>query len=160
MHSRNLAIDIAELDEPLPISQDVFLTPAKIDLAQSPHSCTNGHLTPGVKSDSDPDSDSTSSSSDADHSSSSYSSSALRSHHLEVDYQSFLARYPEYRLTSSLDNLRQTDFRRLTDAEETYVDHMGAALYPERLIRVHTELLARSLMGNTHSINNSSVPLL
>ncbi|KAF9462390.1 pyridoxal phosphate-dependent transferase [Collybia nuda] len=33
---------------------------------------------------------------------------------------------------------------------------MGGALYPESLIRVHTEFLSRSVMGNTHSVSNSS----
>ncbi|KAF8234407.1 PLP-dependent transferase [Tricholoma matsutake] len=33
---------------------------------------------------------------------------------------------------------------------------MGGALYPESLIRVHTDFLNRSVMGNTHSVSNSS----
>lgn len=31
---------------------------------------------------------------------------------------------------------------------------MGGALYPESLIRVHTEFLNRSVLGNTHSVSN------
>ncbi|KDR75602.1 hypothetical protein GALMADRAFT_68588 [Galerina marginata CBS 339.88] len=33
---------------------------------------------------------------------------------------------------------------------------MGGAIYPESLIRVHTEFLNRSILGNTHSVSNSS----
>ncbi|KAF8161362.1 pyridoxal phosphate-dependent transferase [Crassisporium funariophilum] len=33
---------------------------------------------------------------------------------------------------------------------------MGGALYPESLIRVHTDFLSRSVLGNTHSVSNSS----
>ncbi|KAF9550618.1 PLP-dependent transferase [Agrocybe pediades] len=33
---------------------------------------------------------------------------------------------------------------------------MGGALYPESLIRVHTDFLNRSILGNTHSVSNSS----
>jgi molybdenum cofactor sulfurtransferase len=60
----------------------------------------------------------------------------------------------EYRLTWILDTLRRTDYVRLERTGETYVDFMGGALYPESLIRVHTEFLSRSVMGNTHSVSN------
>ncbi|KZT62693.1 PLP-dependent transferase [Calocera cornea HHB12733] len=33
---------------------------------------------------------------------------------------------------------------------------MGGNLYPESLVRAHTEFLAQSVMGNTHSVSNSS----
>ncbi|KAF8885999.1 pyridoxal phosphate-dependent transferase [Infundibulicybe gibba] len=33
---------------------------------------------------------------------------------------------------------------------------MGGALYPESLIQVHTDFLSRSVLGNTHSVSNSS----
>ncbi|THV06665.1 PLP-dependent transferase [Dendrothele bispora CBS 962.96] len=33
---------------------------------------------------------------------------------------------------------------------------MGGSLYPESLIRVHTDFLYKSIMGNTHSVSNSS----
>ena len=88
----------------------------------------------------------------------------------EVAYQNFLKSYPgtsvrssvfpcspslEYRLTWILDTLRRTDFARLERADETYVDYMGGSLYPESLIRVHTEFLSQHILGNTHSISNT-----
>ncbi|KAJ6488903.1 pyridoxal phosphate-dependent transferase [Mycena sanguinolenta] len=33
---------------------------------------------------------------------------------------------------------------------------MGGAIYPESLIRVHREFLSRNVLGNTHSVSNSS----
>ncbi len=66
----------------------------------------------------------------------------------------------EYRLTWILDTLRRTDFTRLKSTGETYVDYMGGAIYPESLIRVHTDFLHRSVLGNTHSVSNRSVPAL
>lgn len=60
----------------------------------------------------------------------------------------------EYRLTWILDTLRRTDYDRLENTGETYVDFMGGALYPESLIRVHTDFLSRSVLGNTHSVSN------
>ena len=92
----------------------------------------------------------------------------------EVAFQEFLRDYPgdycflaitltltssflEYRLTWILDTLRRTDYSRLERTGETYVDYMGGALYPESLIRVHTDFLNRSVMGNTHSVSNRHV---
>ncbi|KAJ7647908.1 methyltransferase type 11 [Roridomyces roridus] len=71
-------------------------------------------------------------------------------------YQEFLKAFPEYLLTWTLDTLRRSDYRRLDTAGETYVDYMGGAIYPASLVRVHTEFLERSVLGNTHSISNSS----
>ncbi|KAG6888503.1 hypothetical protein C0995_007841 [Termitomyces sp. Mi166 len=62
----------------------------------------------------------------------------------------------EYRLTWILDTLRRTDYTRLEHTGETYVDYMGGALFPESLIKVHTDFLSRNVMGNTHSVSNSS----
>ncbi|KAJ7189005.1 PLP-dependent transferase [Mycena filopes] len=71
-------------------------------------------------------------------------------------YQEFLNSFPEYRNTWILDTLRRSDYTRLETTRETYVDYMGGAIYPESLIRVHTEFLNRSILGNTHSVSNSS----
>lgn len=70
------------------------------------------------------------------------------------DYQTFLADFPEYRLTWILDALRRSDFQRLDNAGETYVDYMGGALYPESLLHLHTDFLSHAIMGNTHSASN------
>ncbi|KZT05436.1 PLP-dependent transferase [Laetiporus sulphureus 93-53] len=71
-------------------------------------------------------------------------------------YKAFLKEYPEYQLTWMLDALRRSDFSRLDRNGETYVDYMGGSLYPESLIRVHTGFLHRNILGNTHSVSNSS----
>ncbi|OSX61812.1 hypothetical protein POSPLADRAFT_1170423 [Postia placenta MAD-698-R-SB12] len=71
-------------------------------------------------------------------------------------YKTFLKEYPEYQLTWILDALRRSDFSRLDRSGETYVDYMGGSLYPESLIRVHTGFLHRNILGNTHSVSNSS----
>lgn len=69
-------------------------------------------------------------------------------------YKAFLKTYPEYHSTWILDSLRRSDFARLDRAGETYVDYMGGSLYPESLIRVHTDFLNHSILGNTHSVSN------
>ncbi|KAJ7125419.1 PLP-dependent transferase [Mycena epipterygia] len=71
-------------------------------------------------------------------------------------YQDFLTTFPEFRLTWILDTLRRSDYGRLETTGETYVDYMGGAIYPQSLIRVHTEFLNCSVLGNTHSVSNSS----
>ncbi|KAH9834184.1 PLP-dependent transferase [Rhodofomes roseus] len=71
-------------------------------------------------------------------------------------YKTFLKEFPEYQLTWILDALRRSDFSRLDRSGETYVDYMGGSLYPESLIRVHTGFLQRNILGNTHSVSNSS----
>lgn len=71
-------------------------------------------------------------------------------------YKAFLKEYPQYQLTWILDALRRTDFARLDRNGEAYVDYMGGSLYPESLIQVHANFLQRSILGNTHSVSNSS----
>ncbi|KAF7355905.1 Molybdenum cofactor sulfurase [Mycena venus] len=73
-----------------------------------------------------------------------------------VAYKDFLHAFPEYKLTWILDTLRRTDYGRLSDTGETYVDYMGATLYPESLVRVHVDFLSRNVLGNTHSISNTA----
>lgn len=68
--------------------------------------------------------------------------------------RSFLREYPEYPLTSKLDDLRRREFTRLDNTNETYVDYMGGSLYPDALIRSHMTFLQHNILGNTHSINN------
>ncbi|TEB27326.1 PLP-dependent transferase [Coprinellus micaceus] len=74
----------------------------------------------------------------------------------DQEYKEFLHQYPEYRLTHPVDALRKSDFSRLERSGETYVDYMGGALYPESLITKHADFLKDAVLGNTHSINNSS----
>jgi molybdenum cofactor sulfurtransferase len=71
-----------------------------------------------------------------------------------VAYNAFLKAFPEYGLTSTLDNLRESDFSRLDRTGETYVDYMGGAVYPESLIRRNTAFLNNNVLGNTHSVSN------
>ncbi|KIJ15659.1 hypothetical protein PAXINDRAFT_62190, partial [Paxillus involutus ATCC 200175] len=71
-------------------------------------------------------------------------------------YEAFLKAFPEYQNTWIIDTLRRTDFSRLDRAGETYVDYMGGAQHPESLVRVHGDFLTHSVMGNTHSVSNSS----
>ncbi len=61
--------------------------------------------------------------------------------------------------TAHLDDLRAGEFARLDDQGHVYLDHTGAGLYPESLVRNHADLLLRSVLGNPHSDNPTSRPM-
>lgn len=71
-------------------------------------------------------------------------------------YALFLRAYPEYKLTRSVDALRQREYKRLRRSDQVYVDYMGASLYPETLIDSNSAFLRQAILGNTHSISASS----
>jgi len=62
------------------------------------------------------------------------------------------------RATDHLDCLREEDFSRLDRDGHVYLDHTGAGLYPESLVRDHLEMLAGGVFGNPHSDNPTSRP--
>lgn len=68
-------------------------------------------------------------------------------------YAVFLRAYPEYKLTRSVDALRQREYKRLRKSDQVYVDYMGASLYPEALIDSNSAFLRKAILGNTHSIS-------
>jgi hypothetical protein len=68
-----------------------------------------------------------------------------------AEYKAFIAKYPSYKATSILDDLRKTDFERLDKSKEVYVDYMGGCLWPKSLVAKHAALLESGLFGNTHS---------
>lgn len=76
---------------------------------------------------------------------------------LNAAFATFLDEYPEYRQTWIIDSLRRSDYARLSRTEETYVDYMGGALFPESLVQVHSDFITRAVMGNTHSVSNRYV---
>ncbi len=80
----------------------------------------------------------------------------MTSSDLQTAKSGFLRRYPAYEETAALDQLRQTDYSRLDQAREVYLDYTGGSLYAESQLRSHTEFLARGIFGNPHSANRAS----
>jgi molybdenum cofactor sulfurtransferase len=66
-------------------------------------------------------------------------------------YADFLVRYPQYQSTLLLDRLRATEYGRLDDAGQIYLDYTGAGLHAASQVRQHAELLNAAAMGNPHS---------
>ena len=71
----------------------------------------------------------------------------------------FLARFPGYKKTSLLDDLRATEYRRLDERGQVYLDYTGGSLYAESQLQKHFELLRSGVLGNPHSANPTSVAM-
>ena len=61
-----------------------------------------------------------------------------------------------YAGTSSLDQLRATDYVRLEGTGQVYLDYTGGGLYAESQLSEHFELLRSGVFGNPHSLNPTS----
>lgn len=77
----------------------------------------------------------------------------------EEAYADFVARYPSYVETSSLDRLRATEYHRLDERRQTYLDYTGANLYAESQLVEHFEMLRSGVFGNPHSANPTSAAM-
>jgi molybdenum cofactor sulfurtransferase len=55
------------------------------------------------------------------------------------------------------DDLHKREFSRLDAGGHAYLDYTGSGLYGESQIRAHAELLSRSVLGNPHSRNPTSM---
>ena len=74
-------------------------------------------------------------------------------------YTDFAARYPSYAGTELLDKLRATEYRRLDEQRQVYLDYTGGSLYAESQIQKHFELLRSTVFGNPHSANPTSATM-
>lgn len=73
-----------------------------------------------------------------------------------TSFEQFSGRYPEYALTSALDDLRATEYGRLDAQDQVYLDYTGAGLHAASQIRQHAGLLSEQILGNPHSASPSS----
>ena len=71
-------------------------------------------------------------------------------------YDAFLERFPAYRDTAAIDELRAREFSRLDRDGHVYLDYTGGGLYGESLVRDHAAFLLNHILGNPHSSNPSS----
>ncbi len=68
----------------------------------------------------------------------------------------FRQAYPAFDSTRRLDELRASDYRRLDEQGQIYLDYTGGGLYAESQLRAHLDLLSRRVLGNPHSDNPTS----
>src|ERR1700719_321489 len=71
----------------------------------------------------------------------------------------FVARFPSYEKTALLDDLRATEYRRLDEGNQVYLDYTGGSLYAESQLQRHYELLRSGVLGNPHSASPASVAM-
>ncbi|NJN81157.1 MAG: aminotransferase class V-fold PLP-dependent enzyme [Caldilineaceae bacterium] len=69
----------------------------------------------------------------------------------------FEQKYPAYRETARLDDLRAREYARLDRLGHVYLDYTGGGLYAESQVREHANLLANGVFGNPHSNNPTSL---
>lgn len=74
-------------------------------------------------------------------------------------YNDFLERYPSYRQTTILDEWRQTEYGRLDDQKQIYLDYTGGGLYAVSQLQQHMTLLQNNVLGNPHSANPTSLAM-
>ncbi|MGH9140458.1 MAG: aminotransferase class V-fold PLP-dependent enzyme [Vicinamibacterales bacterium] len=73
--------------------------------------------------------------------------------------QRFLDSHPDYAATSTLDQLRTSEYGRLDTQRIVYLDYTGGGLHAESQVRQHASLLAQSVFGNPHSASPSSTAM-
>ena len=78
---------------------------------------------------------------------------------IDQAYSDFVARYPGYTKTGFLDDLRNTEYGRLDERCEVYLDYTGGSLYAESQLQRHFEMLRSGVYGNPHSASPSSVAM-
>ena len=62
-------------------------------------------------------------------------------------FEQFLARFPSYRSTARLDELRATEYKRLDEQRQVYLDYTGGSLHAETQVAQHLAILNGSLIG-------------
>ena len=74
-------------------------------------------------------------------------------------FELFLRRYPTYAETAVLDEWRDTEYGRLDDQQQVYLDYTGGGLYGSSQLQAHMTLLQNNVLGNPHSANPTSLAM-
>ncbi|MEZ5354026.1 MAG: aminotransferase class V-fold PLP-dependent enzyme [Bryobacteraceae bacterium] len=68
-------------------------------------------------------------------------------------------RYPEYAATAELDRLRASQYSRLDQQGQVYLDYTGGSLHADSQLDAHLALLRTGVYGNPHSANPASTAM-
>jgi selenocysteine lyase/cysteine desulfurase len=74
-------------------------------------------------------------------------------------FSAFVESYPSFDQTRILDEWRETQYKRLDDNGQIYLDYTGGGLYSEMQLCEHMELLRTRVLGNPHSANPTSLAM-
>jgi molybdenum cofactor sulfurtransferase len=69
---------------------------------------------------------------------------------------SAIEQHPDYQSTTSLDELRRSEYPSLDAQDQVYLDYTGAGLFAQSQVRAHLDLLQEHILGNPHSGSLSS----
>ncbi len=72
-------------------------------------------------------------------------------------HEAFTARFPTFDPDGTFDELRRSEYGRLDDTDQVYLDYTGGGLYGESQLVTHHELLRSRVLGNPHSNNPTSL---
>lgn len=78
---------------------------------------------------------------------------------MSAAFDAFRRAYPAYDATRKLDELRATDYARLDQQGQVYLDYTGGGLYSQSQLNEHLALLSRGVFGNPHSKNLTSMAM-
>ena len=78
---------------------------------------------------------------------------------LTAAYEAFLSAFPAYASTGRLDTLRATEYARLDQQRQVYLDYTGGGVYAEAQVREHVAMLTDGVFGNPHSKNLTSMAM-
>lgn len=71
----------------------------------------------------------------------------------------FDSAYPRYQQTQLLDELRKTEYARLDNTGQIYLDYTGGGLHANTQLEAHMRLLSSQVFGNPHSHNPTSLAM-
>ena len=74
-------------------------------------------------------------------------------------FNPFHQAHPDYAKTQSLDALRATEYSRLDQRQQVYLDFTGGGLHAASQVREHALMLSEEVLGNPHSVNPSSMEM-
>ena len=74
-------------------------------------------------------------------------------------YAEFLETHPEYAETGLLDEWRKTEYARLDENGQIYLDYTGGGLYASSQLQEQFRLLDQNVLGNPHSANPTSLAM-
>src|SRR5579862_7695080 len=77
----------------------------------------------------------------------------------QEDYADFVAQHPSYLETAALDVLRATEYSRLDEQRQVYLDYTGGSLYAHSQLEQHLDMLRGGIFGNPHSANPTSIAM-
>ena len=76
---------------------------------------------------------------------------------LRAAQAAFAGRFPAFDADGSFAELRATEYARLDDNDQVYLDYTGGGLHAVSQIDAHAELLRTTVLGNPHSNNPTSL---